>query len=79
MVLLLICQMIYEYGQPWWNDIDRADPKNSEKNLSQCHFVHQNSHMDRPRCKPGLFIERPAANCLNHGMVILCGLFFTVV
>jgi hypothetical protein len=30
----------YEYGEPRWNDIDRGKPKNSEKNLSQCHFVH---------------------------------------
>jgi hypothetical protein len=37
--ILFIPQMIYEYGEPWWNDIDRRKPKNSEKNLSQCHFV----------------------------------------
>jgi hypothetical protein len=34
--------MIYEYGEPWWNNIDRGRPKNSEKNLSECHFVHHN-------------------------------------
>jgi hypothetical protein len=38
--LLLILQMIYEYGEPWWNDIDRGNLKNLEKNLPQCHFVH---------------------------------------
>jgi hypothetical protein len=26
--------------------IDRGKPKNSEKKLSQCHFVHHKSHMD---------------------------------
>jgi hypothetical protein len=32
--------MIYKYGEPWWNDTERGKPKNSEKNLSQCHFFH---------------------------------------
>jgi hypothetical protein len=26
--------------EPRWNDTDRGKPKDSEKNLSQCHFVH---------------------------------------
>jgi hypothetical protein len=38
--------MIYEYREPWWNDIDRGKSKNLKKNLSQCHFVHQKSHME---------------------------------
>jgi hypothetical protein len=24
----------------WWNNIDRLMPKYSEKNLSDCHFLH---------------------------------------
>jgi hypothetical protein len=43
MGLLFIPQVMNEYGQPWWNDIDRGKLK---KNLSQFHFVHQKTHMD---------------------------------
>jgi hypothetical protein len=48
-------QIVYpqEYGEWRWNDIDRGKPKNSEKNLSQCHFVHNKSHTDWPDREPG--------------------------
>jgi hypothetical protein len=44
MGLLFISQVIYEYGEPWWNDSDRVKPKNLEKNLSHFHFVHRKQH-----------------------------------
>jgi hypothetical protein len=46
--LLFIHRVIHEYGEPRWNDTDRGEQKNSKKNLSQCHFVYQRSHMDWP-------------------------------
>jgi hypothetical protein len=44
--LLFIPQIIYEYGEPRWNDIDRGKLYNLEKNLSQCRYVHHKSYMD---------------------------------
>jgi hypothetical protein len=35
------------------SEIDRGKPKFSRINLSQCHFVHHKSHMDRPGIEPG--------------------------
>jgi hypothetical protein len=36
---------VYECGEPLLG-MDRGKPKNSERNLFQCHFSHHNSHMD---------------------------------
>jgi hypothetical protein len=49
--------------------IDREQPKNSEKNLSQRHLVHHKSHMDWPGREPGPRDERPETNHLSHGTV----------
>jgi hypothetical protein len=42
---MLLIPRWYEFGEGRWNDIDRRKQKNSEKNLSQCHFFHHKSHM----------------------------------
>jgi hypothetical protein len=60
--LLFTLQVIYEYGEPWWNDVDRTKPKNSEEALY--HFVLQ---IPKPGAKPGLRCERPATNRLSYG------------
>jgi hypothetical protein len=43
MGLSFIPQTMHEYGQPRWNDNDRGKPKNSERDLSQCDFIHHKS------------------------------------
>jgi hypothetical protein len=58
--------MIYEHGEPLWNDIDRGKQKNSEKNLSQCHFVYNISIQSDPGANPSQCGERPATNRLSH-------------
>jgi hypothetical protein len=37
-----------------WNHTDRGNPKDSQKILSQCHFVHHKTHVDYPENEPGL-------------------------
>jgi hypothetical protein len=44
--LFFIPQMVCEYGELRWNNTDRENTKNSEKDLSQCHFVLHKSHTD---------------------------------
>jgi hypothetical protein len=41
MDLLFISQLIHMSIEPQWNDSDRGQPKNSGKNLFQCHFVYR--------------------------------------
>jgi hypothetical protein len=36
----------------WWNDIEGGKLKNLEKNLSQCHPVQHQSHMECPGIEP---------------------------
>jgi hypothetical protein len=49
-----------------WNDTDRGEQNNSERNLSQRHFVRHKSHMDSTGRNPGLRPERRATNDLSH-------------
>jgi hypothetical protein len=45
-------QMIYENGDPRWNDIDRRR-RRPWKNLTQCHFVHEKSYIGWAGREPG--------------------------
>jgi hypothetical protein len=60
-----------EIWSPRWNDIERGKLKDSEKNLSQCHFVHHKSHWIDLGVNPGRHGERSVTNRLSHGMAQL--------
>jgi hypothetical protein len=45
---------------PLWNNTDRGRKKNSERNLSQWHFVHRKSHMDWHGSEPGPLLWEPS-------------------
>jgi hypothetical protein len=69
--LLSILREIYDVEEQRWNDIDRKNPKNSEKNQSKCQFVyHTNPTWTDSGANPGLGGERPATNDLSHGTTI---------
>jgi hypothetical protein len=40
--LLLICKVMHEYGEPWWNNIYRRNPDSPTRALWQS---HQESHI----------------------------------
>jgi hypothetical protein len=53
MTMMIIIFVLFLVMEHRWNEINRGKPKYSEKNLSQCHFVHYKSHMDWPGIEPG--------------------------
>ena len=65
-ILMLDCNIQMQMNmEDQWDDTESGKPKYSEKNLSQCHYVHQESH--GLGSKTGLRGERPASNCLSQG------------
>jgi hypothetical protein len=64
---LFIPQIIYEYGERRWNDIDRGKPKNSEKTCPTLSTT--NPTWIDPGANTGLRGKRPA-NHLNHGTAL---------
>jgi hypothetical protein len=52
------------------NDIDRVKLKDSERNLSQCHFVHYKYHWTDLDANPDLRGEKSATNRLSYGTAL---------
>jgi hypothetical protein len=52
----------------WWNNTDAGISMYSDKNLSQCHSVHNKSHMTSLGLDLDFYGDRPITNHLSHGM-----------
>jgi hypothetical protein len=68
MGLLFIPQIIYEYGEPRWNNIDRGTLKNSEKTCPSATLSTKKLVWIDLGANLGLHGQWLATNCLNHGM-----------
>jgi hypothetical protein len=53
-----------------WNVIERGKPKDSERNLSKCHFEHSKSNMDCLGANPVLRGKKPSTNRLSYGTAL---------
>jgi hypothetical protein len=60
--------MIYEYGEPQWEDTDRGKPKNLDKKRLSANLSNTNSTWSDLGINPGLCNERAVTNHLSHAM-----------
>jgi hypothetical protein len=65
--------MVYEYGEPRWNDIDRGNPKKSGENLVLVSLPTTNLTWTDPGTNSGIRSESQATIRLSYGMdAFLC-------
>jgi hypothetical protein len=62
--LLFMLQVIYVYGEPWWNDTDRENRWTRRKTCDTLSIT--NPTWTDPGANPVLLPERPATNRLNY-------------
>jgi hypothetical protein len=67
--LLFIPLVIYEHGDPWWNDIDRGNRRTQRKICPSATLSTTDPTWIDMGVNLGFWGERPAITCLNHGMV----------
>jgi hypothetical protein len=67
--ILRIPQMIWVWRATVKLYTDRGKPKNAERNLSHCHFVHHKPTWNDPGPNTHLRGDRPSTNDLSHGTV----------
>jgi hypothetical protein len=69
-LLLFIPQVIYDYGELWWNDIDRRNRGTWRKAYPSANLPITNPTWTDPGANLGLCGERVVTNSLGHGMAI---------
>jgi hypothetical protein len=57
---------MYNYREPWWNDIEREKPKNSEKICPSATLSTTNLTVTDPGTNLDLRGEKSATNRLSH-------------
>jgi hypothetical protein len=67
--LLFIPQMINEYGETRWKDIDRESRRTLRKTCPSATLSTTNPRWIEPGANPGLRGDRPAPNELSHATV----------
>jgi hypothetical protein len=63
-------QMIYEFGELRWNDIDRGSQRTQRKTCPSATLSTINPIWIDPSANPGLRGERPVTNGLSHGTAL---------
>jgi hypothetical protein len=71
---LLIPHIMYEYGEPGWNDIDMLESKNSERTCPNATLSTTNPTWITPGANPGLRNKRQATNRLSYGTAFDAGM-----
>jgi hypothetical protein len=67
----------YEFGERWWNDIDRGNRRTRRKTFPSATLSTTNPTWIDPGANTGLRGERRATNDLNHGTALGIGVTVT--
>jgi hypothetical protein len=59
-------QVMYEYGEPRWNDVDRGSRRTRRRTFPHATLFTTNRTRTDPVANPGLRGDRPATNHLRH-------------
>jgi hypothetical protein len=79
MGLVLILQVMYEYREPKWNDIDRKNQRTRRKTCPSATLSTTNPTWSDLATNPGLRGERLVTNCMSNGTALNYTLISTYI